>query len=81
MNIGEACGSSFSEPSACGTPTFMSAKPGNNPQASPAAAGGLAPSASDPPTAAIGLVIDASAKTASSGMGVPFAASSWPYAL
>jgi hypothetical protein len=38
-------------------------------------------SAAVPATAAIGLVMDASAKMASSGIGVPLVASSWPYAL
>ena len=28
MKIGDACGSSFSEPSACGTPTFLISTPG-----------------------------------------------------
>ncbi len=32
-------------------------------------------------TAAIGLVMDASANTASSGIGVSFVESSWPYPL
>jgi hypothetical protein len=34
-----------------------------------------------PATAAIGLVMEASANTASSGIGVPLVGSSWPYAL